>query len=146
MHKSKFRLSLLQGTSPNILPLPFPKLKGALDSSLLLENLQPGPGEEWEPGEQQAEARARTAWVLKTVLLYGFSINKNAPAHSSRVLLGPNLYTTENHIPTSTWFITLLFMAGEGIFFFFGLKTIFITGETDSRLHTSSKTGTGALP
>lgn len=72
-------------------------------------------------GARRAAGRARacTAWVLKTVLVYGFSINKNAPAHSSRVLLDPNLYTTENHIPTSTCFITLLFMAGEEIFFFF---------------------------
>lgn len=98
-------------------------------------------------GTRRAAGRARAciAWVLKTVLVYGFPINKNAPAHSSRVLLDPNLYTTENHIPTSTCFITLLFMAGEEIFFFC-LKTVFITGKTGSRHHTSSKAGTGALP
>lgn len=83
-----------------------------------MKNLQQSPGEEWEPGGQRAEPSAYTAWVLKTALLHHFSINKRAPAQSSHVLLGPSLYTTENHIPTSTCFITLLFMAGEGIFFF----------------------------
>jgi hypothetical protein len=33
-----------------------------------------------------------------------------------------------------------------GDFFFFGLKTIFITGKTDGRFHRTSKAGTGALP
>lgn len=88
-----------------------------LGFSLLLRSLQQCPGEEWEPGGQQAQPSAYTAWVLKTPLHHHFTINKNAPAHSSHVRLGPNLYTTENHIPTSTCFITLLFMAEEGIFF-----------------------------
>lgn len=34
---------------------------------------------------------------------------------------------------------------GGGDFFFF-LPEDYITGKTDSRLHTPSKTGTGALP
>lgn len=131
--------------SPNDLSLTSSLNSVSLSASLLLQKRQhPGLGREWEPEGLQSESSACTAWVLRTAQCCDFSINKKGPAHSPHGLLGPNLYPTESHILSLPCFITPLFMAGE--VFFFSLKNIFITGKANSRLHTSGKSRTGALP